>query len=60
VPLTFDDLHARVEVLETLVRGLRVELRAIDERLDTVCSPPWKRAWWFLKGYRWYRVGRWR
>jgi len=46
-------------LLERQVRALRREVRRIDELLDTVASPPWKRARWFLQGYRLWRVGRW-
>lgn len=49
----------RVEVLEGQVFALRCQAQAADERMDTVCSPPWKRLWWFLLGYRLWSVGRW-
>lgn len=48
-----------IDVLKFQVKELRRELRGLDERLDTVCSPPWKRLWFFLQGYRLWRVGRW-
>lgn len=41
------------------MKNLRRQVQALEERVDTVCSPPWKRLWWFVCGYRWYRVGRW-
>lgn len=47
------------EALNRKIDSLRREVQALQERVDTVCSPPWKRFWWFLQGYRLWRVGRW-
>jgi hypothetical protein len=52
-------IEQEVEVLKRQMLSVRRELQALQERIDTVCSPPWKRIWWWLQGYRWYRVGRW-
>jgi hypothetical protein len=52
-------LEATVAMLRRQVTALRREHRALEERVDTVCSPLWKRVGWWLQGYRWYRVGRW-
>jgi hypothetical protein len=49
-----------IEALKAQVKELRRQVQALDERVDTVCSPPWKRIWWFLQGYRLWRVGKWR
>lgn len=48
-----------VQGLVRHIRSLRRQVQALEERVDTVCSPPWKRLWWFLQGYRLWRVGRW-
>lgn len=49
----------RIDVLERQMLSLRREVQALGERCDTVFSPPWKRLWWWLQGYRLWRVGRW-
>jgi len=49
----------RIAILERQVRGLRLKLHELAELCDTVNSPPWKRLWWFLCGYRMWRVGVW-
>jgi hypothetical protein len=52
-------IEQRVDVLERQVRSLRQDAQSLQERVDTVCSPLWKRLLWFAQGYRFYRVGRW-
>lgn len=53
-------LLARVAVLERQMFAARTRIHELEEWLDTVNSLPWKRLWWLLQGFRWYRVGRWR
>lgn len=48
-----------LRVLKRQVHSLRRELRQWQELVDTIASPPWKRLWFFLQGYRLWRVGRW-
>ena len=50
---------ARLASLE--VNRLRdaARIRALEEYVDTVSSPLWKRVWFVLCGYRFLRVGRW-
>ena len=48
-----------VDRLKRQVKSLRIEIRELQERVDTVFSWPWKRVWWLLQGYKWYKVGRW-
>jgi hypothetical protein len=48
-----------IEVLKRQVKSLRRELQRHDEWLDTVNSPLYRRIWWYLKGYKFYTVGRW-
>lgn len=49
----------RLDVMERQIKSLRRQVQALEERVDTVFSWPWKRIWWFLQGYHWYKVGRW-
>lgn len=57
--MTEESLEQRVAALERQMREQRRLHQALDERVDTVFSPIWKRVLWFLQGYRWHRVGRW-
>jgi hypothetical protein len=52
-------LEQRADILERQVRSLRREVREWTELVDTIASPPWKRVWWFMRGYRLWKVGRW-
>jgi hypothetical protein len=52
-------LEHRVAILERQMKSVRRGQQQNAEWLDTVCSPLWKRVWWFVCGYRFYRVGRW-
>jgi hypothetical protein len=52
-------VESEIEALKQQVKSLRTEVRRIDELVDTIASPPWKRAWFFIQGYRLWRVGRW-
>ena len=52
-------LEQRLDVVERQIVSLRREVQQKGELLDTLASPPWKRLWWFIRGYRFYRVGRW-
>jgi hypothetical protein len=48
-----------VGALKRQVTTLRRQVNAMEERLDTVCSPLYKRLWWVMCGFRFHRVGRW-
>lgn len=52
-------LASRIAIIERQILSLRRELQKQGELLNTIASPPWKRLWWFLCGYRLWRVGRW-
>jgi hypothetical protein len=54
------DLEQKVNVLERQVNSLRREQHAQHEWLDTLATPPWKKVLFWLQGYKWYTVGRWR
>lgn len=54
-----ETVEHRVEVLERQVKALRIQQQQFGEWLDTIASPPWKRLYWFVRGYRLWRVGRW-
>lgn len=57
-----DDLSgliARIESLEVNRRMQATRIRELEEYVDTVSSPLWKRLIWVVQGYRFRRVGRW-
>jgi hypothetical protein len=45
--------------LKNQLKGIRQQMNRFDAWLDTINSPIYKRIWWFLQGYRFYRLGRW-
>ncbi len=51
--------ESRLDALERQMKALRKEVRRIDEHVDTISSPPWKRVWFFLQGFRLWRLGVW-
>lgn len=51
--------RAEIEALKRQVLSMRRELRQHTELLDTIASPPWKRLWFFLQGFRLWRLGVW-
>lgn len=53
------NVEQEIDVLRRQVKALRQEVRMHGEWLDTVNSPWPKRVWWFLMGWRYYRLGRW-
>jgi hypothetical protein len=52
-------LESQVALLTHQMRGVRRQLKDQDSWLDTVNSPWIKRVWWFLRGWRYHRLGRW-
>lgn len=59
-PYGIKNLPHEIDVLKRQVRALRRQVQEHDEWLDTVNSPVHKRLLWWLQGYRFYRLGRWR
>lgn len=55
------DADVRAELDSLQVNRLRdaARIRALEEYVDTVSSPLWKRLWWVLQGWRFRQVGRW-
>ncbi len=53
-------IEARLASLEANRLRDAARIHALEEYVDTVSSPIWKRLWWVLCGYRFRRVGRWR
>ena len=49
-----------VSTLMRQVQSLRVQVQRQEELLDTLATPPWKRLWFLVQGWRLWRVGRWR
>ena len=57
--MTLDQITAEVESLRVNRVRDAARLRAVEEYIDTVSSPLWKRVWFVIQGYRFRRVGRW-
>ena len=55
-----DSLRAEIESLNVRYAELARRLREVEEYVDVVTSPLWKRVLWWLQGWRFDRVGRWR
>lgn len=56
---SLDSIDMRVKALDRQIKSLRRELRALDELVDTINSPLYKRIWWWLQGYHFRKLGRW-
>ena len=48
-----------INTLKRQVASLRRQVVFHNEWLETVNSPLYKRIWWWIRGYRFYTVGRW-
>ena len=58
--MEIDSLRAEIESLNVRYAELARRLREVEEYVDVVTSPVWKRALWWLQGWHFDRVGRWR
>jgi hypothetical protein len=54
-----DGIHIRLALLERQVLSLRREQTRMDHWHNTVCSPLYKRLWWWAQGFRFSSLGRW-
>jgi len=54
------NLETRADSLEVNRCELARRIREVEKWIDTVSSPLWKRLWWWLCGWRFRRLGRWR
>lgn len=54
-----ESLRAEIESLKANRVTQAAAIRELQEYVDTVSSPLWKRWLWVLQGYRFRRVGRW-
>jgi hypothetical protein len=52
-------VDSRIDTLEAQIKGLRRQLVRYDHWHDTMKSPWWKRAWWWIQGYRLLSLGTW-
>jgi hypothetical protein len=41
------------------IHSLMRRVHALEELVDVLATPPWKRLWFWLRGWRLYKVGRW-
>lgn len=53
------DLDARLISLEHKERMLAARVHDVEEWIDVVSSPFWKRIWFVMSGWRWKHLGRW-
>ena len=53
------EVEVEIEALKRQMSSCRRQLQQQNEWLDTVCSPIWKRIFWWLRGFKFYRLGRW-
>lgn len=61
-----NDLRSEIEGLKAEIESLKdnrinmaKRIRELEEYVDTVSSPMWKRIWFVLQGWRFRRLGRW-
>jgi hypothetical protein len=54
------NVEQEIEVLKRQVESLRRTQQQQEEWLDTVNSHWYKRIWWWIHGYKYHRLGRWR
>lgn len=54
------DHAARLASLRTNYQSLAARLHRVEDWIDTVSSPLYKRLWFVACGFRWKRLGRWR
>ena len=54
------NIEQEINVLKRQMKSLRQQVQFHGEWLDTVNSPLYKRIWWWLQGYKFFTVGRWR
>jgi len=52
-------IEQNVDVLQRQVRALRRQLTVVEDYIDTVTSPLWKRMIWWFQGFYFRKVGRW-
>lgn len=52
-------MDPEIEALKRQVRSLRRQMVFMDHWHNTVCSPWYKRLWWFALGFRLGCLGRW-
>jgi hypothetical protein len=53
------NIEQEIDVLKRQVQSLRKQIQQDHELLETIASPPWKRLWWLIRGYKLWKVGRW-
>lgn len=53
------NVEQELDVLKRQMQALRRNYNRLDAWLDTVNSPLYKRVWFWMRGYRFYRLGRW-
>lgn len=49
-------LANEVTALRSQVTAANVEIRYLTEAVDTLWSPPWKKAWFWINGWPLYRL----
>jgi hypothetical protein len=52
-------LKHELEVKERQRQQMAARIRVLEEWVDVVSSPLWKRVWFFICGWNWSTLGRW-
>lgn len=53
------DIEHDVEVLKRQMRSLQREVQQLAELVDVLATPLHRKVWFWVHGYRLWRVGRW-
>lgn len=52
-------MKAQIESLNANRVTMAKRIRDLEEYVDTVSSPMWKRIWFVIQGWRFRQLGRW-
>jgi len=53
------DYEAHIASLEASRKTLTARVRLLEKWYDTINTPIWKRAWFVIQGYHFFRLGVW-
>lgn len=53
---SLEEAAQHIESLTAQVRGLRLEVRDLTQRMDTMQTPIWRRIVFWLDGWPWYNL----
>lgn len=58
--MTIEEQQVQIDVLRKELYRYADRMVLLEKWVDTFSSPLYKRLWFFLRGYRWRTLGRWR